>query len=76
MSEQGLMPRFHLRAAPKPDESLKLLAGTGATPRQMLWGMWWCHTLPSVCKSAAAVGVAGFLARLFGGLLSLLASSA
>jgi hypothetical protein len=75
-SDTRPMARLRWRESSRPDESLKLLAGAGASPRQMLWGLWWCHTLPSLCKSAAAVGCAGFLARLLGGLLSLLVSSA
>jgi hypothetical protein len=58
--------------ARKPDESLRLLAGSGASPRQMLWGLWWCHTLPTLFKSVAAVGCAGFAARLVGAAISLL----
>jgi len=72
MSEQRLMPRIHLPVTRKPDESLKLLAGTGATPRQMLWGLWWCHTLPTLFKSIAAVGCAGFIARLVASAISLI----
>jgi hypothetical protein len=72
MSEHRLLPRIHLPVHRKPDESLKLLAGTGATPRQMLWGLWWCHTLPSLFKSLAAVGCAGFVARLVGAAISVL----
>jgi hypothetical protein len=69
MAEPRLLPRVHLPVR-KPDESLKLLAGSGATPRQMLWGLWWCHTLPTLFKSLAAVGCAGLLARVIGGLIS------
>lgn len=72
MSEHRLLPRVNLPVHRKPDESLKLLAGTGATPRQMLWGLWWCHTLPTLFKSMAAVGCAGLLARLIGGVLGAL----
>jgi hypothetical protein len=71
MSENRLMPRIHLPVTRKPDESLKLLAGSGATPRQMLWGLWWCHTLPTLFKSVAAVGCAGFIARLVAGVIGL-----
>jgi len=71
MSER-LMPRIHLPVQRKPDESLKLLAGSGATPRQMLWGLWWCHTLPSLFKSMAAVGCAGFVARLTASVIGVL----
>lgn len=35
----------------------------------MLWGLWWCHTLPSLFKSLAAVGCAGLVARFLGALL-------
>jgi hypothetical protein len=71
-NEPRLMSLFHLPVNRKPDDSLKLLAGTGATPRQMLWGLWWCHTLPSLFKSVAAVGCAGLVGRLVGALVSLL----
>lgn len=72
MSEPRLLPRVNLPVHRKPDESLKLLAGSGATPRQMLWGLWWCHTMPSLFKSLAAVGVAGLFARLIGGVVGAL----
>jgi ABC-type nitrate/sulfonate/bicarbonate transport system permease component len=72
MSEHRLLPRLQLPGQRKPDDSLKLLAGAGATPRQMLWGLWWCHTLPSLFKSLAAVGCAGFVARLVGAAIGLL----
>ena len=71
MSEHHLLPQIHLPLRRKPDDSLKLLAGSGATPRQMLWGLWWCHTLPSLFKSLAAVGCASFIARLVGAVISL-----
>lgn len=64
MSRSRLLPRIHLQAAPPPDESLKLLAGAGASPKQMLWGLVWCHTLPALFRSIAAVGCALMAARL------------
>jgi ABC-type nitrate/sulfonate/bicarbonate transport system permease component len=70
MSEPRLLPRVNLPVHRKPDESLKLLAGSGATPRQMLWGLWWCHTMPSLFKSLAAVGCAGLIARVIGSLIA------
>jgi hypothetical protein len=69
-SDTRLTPRALFAAQRKCDDGLRLLASSGATPRQMLWGLWWCHTLPTVCKSLAAVGCAGLLARLVAGLLA------
>ena len=52
------------RPAPlKPAESLKLLAETGASPTQMLWGLVWCHTLPALFRSLAAFACAVLAAR-------------
>jgi hypothetical protein len=70
MSSAPRLPaRLHRLAARRSTDGLRLLASTGATPRQMLWGLWWSHTLPSVCKSAAAVSCIGLLARLVATLL-------
>lgn len=65
-----LPPLIQLAAQRKREESLRLLANTGATPRQMLWGMWWCHTVPAICKSLAAVTCAGLAARMLVDFLS------
>jgi hypothetical protein len=48
----------------RPEASLRLLAARGATPRQMLWGMWWCHAVPALCKSAAALVSATYALRV------------
>jgi hypothetical protein len=61
-----LRPRIQLPAPARPEESLRLLAASGATPTQMLWGLWWCHALPSLGKSLAAVACAVLAARLMG----------
>jgi hypothetical protein len=68
MNAPRLMPRIQLPGPAKPEQSLKLLAETGATPKQMLWGLWWCHTLPALFKSVATVACAALATRLAGRL--------
>ena len=66
MSRPGprLSPLIQFATQKERDESLRLLAASGATPRQMLWGVWWCRTVPAICKSLAAVVCAGLVSRL------------
>jgi hypothetical protein len=69
-TDSRLTPRILFGTPRRCDDGLRLLASSGANPRQMLWGLWWCHTLPSICKSLAAVGCAGMLGRLLSELLA------
>jgi len=66
MSTTRIMPRLHWPAPPKPQDSLKLLAESGASPKQMLWGLFWCHTVPALFKSIATFACAVVAARMAG----------
>jgi hypothetical protein len=53
--------RLVLPAHARPEASLRELAANGATPRQMLWGIWWCHTVPALCRVLAAAAFGSWL---------------
>jgi hypothetical protein len=66
MSTTRTLPRLQWPAPPKPQDSLRLLVESGASPTQMLWGLVWCHTLPALFKSLATFACAVMAARVAG----------
>jgi hypothetical protein len=50
-------------ASGRPAACLKQLAASGAAPKQMLWGMWWCVTLPSLFRTLATIALAAAALR-------------